>query len=132
MRIIAWLTLAAAGCAGPAPPPAPPPPAATAPEPVAPAAPPEKEPVKTGSDCCTAEAQCGGGVCHLFIKNGCDQAHSCDASMTTTCKSGTDMMEATRRKRDTFAAKTEGEINLVGECTSGEVIQTAIKSVECK
>ena len=119
------------GCAGAPPPPAPapapaPPPKAAAPEP------PAKEPVATGSDCAKAEAQCDGGECVLFIKNGCEQAISCDATMTTTCKSSTDMIEAARRKRVTFAARTDGEIRLVGDCASGEILRTAVQSILCK
>jgi hypothetical protein len=71
-------------------------------------------------------------LCVLFIANGCDAAISCDAAMATTCKSGTEMVEATRRKRDTFAAKTDGEITLKGECPSGEILATAVKSIACK
>lgn len=120
------------GCASaPPPPPSPPPPALAPPKPVAPE-PPVKEPVETGSACATGEAQCDGGECVLFIKNGCEQAVSCDATMTTTCKSSTEMIEAARRKRATFAAKTEGEIKLVGDCASGEILRTAVKSISCK
>ncbi len=68
----------------------------------------------------------------LFVKNGCEQATSCDATMTTTCKSSTDMIEAARRKRVTFAAKTDGEIRLVGDCTTGEILRTAVQSIVCK
>src|SRR5512132_771992 len=119
------------GCAGAPPPPAPapapaPPSKAAAPEP------PAKEPVATGSDCATAEAQCDGGECVLSIKNGCEQAVSCDATMTTTCKSSTDMIEAARRKRVTFAAGTDGEIRLVGDCVSGQILRTAVQSIVCK
>ena len=119
------------GCASAPPPPAPapppaPPPKAAAPEPA------PKEPLATGSDCLTAVAQCDGGECILTIKNGCEQALSCDATMTTTCKSSTDMIEAARRKRVTFAAKTDGEIRLVGDCASGEILRTAMQSIVCK
>jgi hypothetical protein len=118
------------GCAGAPPPPAlapaPAPPKAAAPEP------PAKEPLATGSDCVHAEAQCDGGECVLSIKNGCEQAISCDATMTTTCKSSTDMIEAARRKRVTFAARTDGEIRLVGDCAGGEILRTAVQSILCK
>ena len=121
------------GCAG-APPPPPtaaaltaPPAKSTAAEPAA------KEAIDTGTACVKAESQCDGGECVLSIKNGCDQAASCDAAMTTTCKSPVgEMVEAARRKRQTFAAKTEGEIRLVGDCQGGEILRTAMKSIACK
>jgi len=91
-----------------------------------------KEPVETGNDCVKAEAQCDGGECVLSIKNDCAQAVSCDATMTTTCKAATDMMEAARRKRETYPAKSDGELRLVGNCSSGEVVRTAMKSLSCK
>ena len=119
------------GCASAPPPPAPAPPPAPPPKAAAPE-PPAKEPLATGSDCLTAVAQCDGGECVLTIKNGCEQALSCDATMTTTCKSSTDMIEAARRKRVTFAAKTDGEIRLVGDCASGEILRTAVRSIVCK
>jgi hypothetical protein len=121
------------GCAGAPPPPAPaaappaPPAKPTAAEPAA------KESIETGSACVKAESQCDGGECVLSIKNGCDQAASCDAAMTTSCKSPVgEMVEAARRKRQTFAAGTEGEIRLVGDCQGGEILRTAMKSIVCK
>jgi len=118
------------GCAGaPAPPPAAP--IAPAPSPP-PAAPPAKEPLETGNACVEGESQCDGGECVLSIKNECEQAISCDATMTTTCRSGTEMIEAARRKRVTFASKTAGEIRLVGDCASGTILRTAMKSIACK
>jgi hypothetical protein len=127
------LLAALLGCGG-APPPPPPAPAAVAPKEPAPAVAeaPAKEPIETGSDCAKAESQCGGGACMLFVKNGCDQAVSCDATMTTTCRAGTEMVEAARRKRETFAGKTEGEISLQGDCQGGEILRTAVKSIACK
>jgi hypothetical protein len=129
----AFAALFLLGCGAAPPPPAPAalPPAqtakATAPEPAA------KEPIETGSECVKAESQCDGGECVLSIKNGCDQAASCDAAMTTTCKSPVgEMVEAARRKRQTFAAKTDGEIRLVGDCQGGEILRTAMKSITCK
>lgn len=80
-----------------------------------------------------AESQCDGGECVLTIKNDCVQAASCDAAMTTTCKSPVgEMVEAARRKRQTFAAQTAGEIRLVGDCQGGEILRTAMKSIACK
>ncbi len=121
------------GCAGAPPPlaPAAPPPAqpakTTASEPAA------KEPIETDRACVKAESQCDGGECVLSIKNDCDQAASCDAAMTTTCKSPVgEMVEAARRKRQTFAARTAGEIRLVGDCQGGEILRTAMKSIACK
>jgi hypothetical protein len=120
------------GCAGAPAPPAPAPPAAP-PTKAAPAEPAAKEPIDTGSACVKAEVVCDGGECVLAIKNGCDQAASCDAAMTTTCKSPVgEMVEAARRKRQTFAAKTDGEIRLVGDCQGGTILRTAMKSIECK
>ena len=118
------------GCGSAPPPPAP---AAAQPAKATAAEPAAKEPLDTGSDCVKAESQCDGGECVLSIKNGCDQAASCDAAMTTTCKSPVgEMVEAARRKRQTFAAKTEGEIRLVGDCQGGEILRTAMKSIACK
>jgi hypothetical protein len=121
------------GCGGAQPTPGP----ATATEPAPPpkaaaSGPAAKEPVETGNECVKAEAQCEGGECVLFIKNGCEQPVSCDATMTVTCKANTDMMEAARRKRETYPAKSDGELRLVGNCESGEVLRTAMKSLACK
>ena len=120
------------GCASAPPPPPAPAPAPPSPSKAAAPEPPAKEPVETGSACATAEAQCDGGECVIFVKNGCEQSISCDATMTTTCKSSTEMIEAARRKRETFAAKTDEEIRLVGDCASGEILRTAVKSIACK
>jgi hypothetical protein len=131
LRLVACTALL--GCAGAPPPPAPAPPAPEPPAKTTPAAPAAKEPIETGSDCVKAESQCDGGECVLTIKNGCDQAASCDAAMTTTCKSPVgEMVEAARRKRQTFAAKTDGEIRLVGDCQGGTILRTAMKSIVCK
>src|ERR1700749_4047514 len=86
------------GCAGAPPPPAAAPAAPAAPAKAPAAAPPAKEPLETGSPCLKGESLCDGGECVLSIKNGCEQALSCDATMTTTCKSGEQMIEAARRK----------------------------------
>jgi len=121
------------GCGGAQPTPGPATEAASAPPPKAAASgSAAKEPVETGNDCVKAEAQCEGGECVLSIKNDCAQAVSCDATMTTTCKAATDMMEAARRKRETYPAKSDGELRLVGNCSSGEVLRTAMKSLSCK
>ena len=121
------------GCAGAPPPPAPVAPQPSQPAKTAVAEPAAKEAIDTGSECVKAESQCDGGECVLSIKNGCDQAASCDAAMTTTCKSPVgEMVEAARRKRQTFAAKTDGEIRLVGDCQGGEILRTAMKSIACK
>jgi hypothetical protein len=127
--LFAVVSLLACGGAPPPPPPAPSAPAPTA-QPAA--APPAKEPLETGNACVKGESQCEGGECVLSIKNDCEQAISCDATMTTTCRAGTEMIEAARRKRVTFAAKTEGKIQLVGDCTSGAILRTAMKSIACK
>ena len=121
------LSLLLSGCSAP-----PPPPPAPAPKPAAPPAPPAKEPIESGNACVKVEAQCGGSVCLLFIKNDCDTAVSCDATMTTTCRQGESMVESARRKRDTFAAKTSGELSLQGECGGGQILATAMKSLACK
>lgn len=129
-RILFAGALGLSGCAAPPPPAVPP--VAAPPVPEAAPAPPEKEAVATGSDCAKAQAQCGGGVCVLSIDNACAQAVSCDATMVTTCKSGHEMVEAARRKRETFAAGTAGEISLQGNCPSGEILRTAVQSIACK
>lgn len=132
------IVLLAAGAAGSslacASPPPPPPAAPSTPAPTAQpaAAPAAKEPLDTGNACVKGESQCDGGECVLSIKNGCDQAISCDATMTTTCRADTEMIEAARRKRVTFAAKTDGEIRLVGDCARGVILRTAMKSIACK
>jgi len=123
----------AAGC-GPAP--APPPPAAppaptAAPAPEAPA-PPAKEKVDVGQECVHAEVECEGGVCTATLKNDCDQAVTCDLAITTTCKANTTMLEAAGRKRDTFAAKSDGELKVGAKCNEGDVVRTAMKSMSCK
>ena len=121
------------GCASAPPPPAPVVTPPASPAPATKLEPAVKEPIETGSECVKAESQCDGGECVLTIKNGCDQAASCDAAMTTTCKSPVgEMVEAARRKRVTFAAKTDGEIRLVGDCEGGQILRTAMKSIACK
>ena len=132
LLVSAGVFVALPGCAG-APPPPTGPKADPAPPPKAAATvPATKETLETGSPCLKGESLCDGGECVLSIKNGCDQALSCDATMTTTCKSGAEMIEAARRKRVTFAAGTDGEIRLVGDCASGQILRTAVKSVLCK
>jgi hypothetical protein len=95
-------------------------------------APAAKEPLETGNPCVKGESRCDGGECVLSIKNGCEQAISCDATMTTTCRADTEMIEAARRKRVTFAAKSDGEIRLVGDCARGVILRTAMTSIACK
>lgn len=126
------LALGMVGCGGAPPPPAPKAEPVAAAAPPAPPEPPSKEPIDTGSECAKAEAQCGGGACLLTVDNACDQAVSCDATMVTTCKSGTSMVEAARRKRETYAAKSQGELSLQGNCPDGEILATAMKSLACK
>jgi hypothetical protein len=124
---------ALSACAGaPAPPPPPPAPSAAAPPAKPTAAPAVKDPLETGNACVKGESTCEGGECVLSIKNACDQAVSCDATMTTTCRADMEMIEAARRKRVTFAAKTDGEIRLVGDCARGAILRTAMKSIACK
>lgn len=97
-----------------------------------PPAPPMKDQLATGTDCLKAESECTGGVCNIAIKNTCDRAVSCDASMVTTCKSGTTLIEGGRRKRDTFAAGTDGTLSLHGDCAEGTILATRMKSIACK
>jgi hypothetical protein len=93
---------------------------------------PEKETVQTGEDCVKAEAQCGGGLCTADLKNDCDQAVTCDVAITNTCQSGTAMVEAKGRKRDTVAAKSTGRIQVEARCNEGEILHTELKSMICK
>ena len=133
-RAIIAVLVVCSGC-GPAPAPAKPPetppaaPAATEPE--APA-PPSKEDLQTGKDCVKAQSECSGGVCTATLKNDCEQAVTCDLAITTTCKSGTTMLEAAGRKRDTFAAKSDGELKVGAKCNEGDVVRTDVKSMSCK
>ena len=132
LLVCSGVFVALVGCAGAPPPPAGPKAEPALPPKAAAAVPAAKEPLETGSTCLKGESLCDGGECVLWIKNGCDQALSCDATMTTTCKSGAEMIEAARRKRVTFAAGTDGDIRLVGDCASGQILRTAVKSILCR
>ena len=119
-----------AACSPPPPPRPPPPPPAPAAPPEPP--PPTKESVATGKDCATAEAECAGGACVVEIKNGCDQPITCDLFLVASCQAQMEMVEARARKRDTFAAKTDGALSLEAKCTEGRVIHTEVKELLCK
>lgn len=123
--------LAAAGCSAAPPPPPPTPPAPPPAQPEAPT-PAEKEPVDAGNECIKATAECGGGVCSVAVKNTCEQAATCNVAIVTTCQSGTAMVEAAGRGRDTFAGNSEGQLNVKAACNEGEVRHTAVKSMSCK
>jgi hypothetical protein len=129
--------LLAASCGGAPPPPplADPAPgpvedddAAEAAEPAAPV----KEPVSAGKDCVKAEAECGGGVCLVTLKNGCEQPVTCDLFVTAICQAKTDRVEARARKRDTFAAKTDGPMSAEAKCSDGNVIHTEVQELRCE
>lgn len=121
------------GCAS-APPPPPPAPAAPAPVEAVPdePAPIEKVPVETGRDCATAVAECGGGVCLITMKNGCEVPITCDLFISASCRANTTMVEARARKRDTFAPKTDGEMSAEAKCTDGDVIHTEVQELRCE
>jgi hypothetical protein len=131
-RAIVMASLAAllGACSPPPPPPKPPepPPApvdTTPPEPV-------KVPLTCGLECVKSEAECDGGVCKLTIKNSCEQPVTLDLFIVASCKSGTAMVEAKARKRETFAAKTDGEMALAANCSEGEVVLTEAKELLCQ
>jgi hypothetical protein len=133
---LAFVLLACCGGSAGEPPSAPTAPSATSsPEVAAPPAAPApaaKEPVETGKDCAKAVADCGGGVCTVTLKNGCAQAITCDLAVGSTCKARENMLEAAGRKRDTFAAQSEGELVVGAKCTEGDVLSTSVKSLSCK
>jgi len=115
------------------PPPPPPKPPAPPPTPVDTTPP---EPVKVQLtctlECLKAEAECDGGVCKVAVKNGCEQPVTLDLFIVSSCKSGTAMVEAKARKRETFAAKTDGEMAVAANCSEGEVVLTEAKELLCQ
>ena len=105
---------------------------ATAEPPPPPPGPPEPEKVETGHDCATAEAVCDGGVCTMKFKNGCEKPLTCDAFMGLRCQAGTDIIEAKGRGQKTFPAKTDGELHVTANCTTGSIVQSSITDLTCK
>ena len=83
-------------------------------------------------ECAKPEAECAGGSCNVTIKNACEQPITCDLFMVASCKSGSTMVEAKARKRETFAAKTDGEMSLAANCAEGEVVHTEAKELQCQ
>ena len=128
---LAFATLAAlvGACSPPPPPPKPPPPPppidTTPVEPV-------KEALACNLECAKADALCAGGVCNITLKNSCEQPITCDLFIVANCRSGSDLVEAKARKRETFAAKTDGEMSLAANCAQGEVVRTEAKELQCK
>ncbi len=54
------------------------------------------------------------------------------AAATATCKTDAEMVEATGRGRDTFAAKTKGKLTVAAmDCTRGVVMTTHLKEMHC-
>jgi hypothetical protein len=102
--------------------------AAEAAEPEAPV----KEPVEAGLNCVKAEAECGGGVCLVTMKNGCEVPITCDLAVTAVCQAKTDRVEARARKRDTFAPKTDGAMSAEARCSEGDVIHTELQALRCE
>ena len=105
---------------------------ATAEPPPAPMGPPEPEKVETGHDCATAEAVCDGAVCTVKFKNGCEKPLTCDAFMGLRCQAGTDIIEAKGREKKTFPAKSEGDLHVTANCTTGSIVQSSITDLTCK
>lgn len=105
---------------------------ATAPVIEAPPLPPEPEPVETGQACAKATVLCGGGACELKLKNDCDAPLTCDAFMLVRCKAANDFIEASGRGRETFPAKTEGQVTVDADCTMGSIVQTSFSELKCK
>ena len=128
--MIAALAALLGACGPPPPPPLPP---APPPAPVE-VKPPEpvKGPLACNLECAKPEAECDGGVCKVTIKNSCEQPITCDLFITASCKSGTAMVEAKARKRETFAPKTDGEMALAANCTEGEIVLTEAKELQCQ
>ena len=94
--------------------------------------PPEPEKVETGHDCATAEAVCDGAVCTVKFKNGCEKPLTCDAFMGLRCQAGTDIIEAKGREKKTFPAKSEGDLHVTANCTTGSIVQSSITDLTCK
>lgn len=97
-----------------------------------PPGPPEPEKIATGHECATAEALCDGAVCTLKLKNGCDNALTCEASMVLRCQAGTDIIEASARGRQTFAQKSDADLHMTANCTTGSIVQSSVTDLKCK
>jgi hypothetical protein len=91
-----------------------------------------KAPLKTPKPCLTGESSCGGGVCDLVVKNGCDGPLTCDVSITSACKTNTGFGQASGRKRATFAAKADDKMNLAAYCVDGDVVRTEVADIKCQ
>jgi hypothetical protein len=105
---------------------------AVAPEPEPPSEPAPPEPVETGHACATATSECGGGSCTVKLKNDCEAPLTCDAFMMLRCRTPTELVEAKGRERQTFPAKTPGELSVSTTCTMGDPVQTTFTELKCK
>lgn len=123
------------GCSAPPPPevkePAAPEATATARPEVGPEAIP-KEAVESGMDCAKAEAQCGGGVCAVTMKNGCDKAVTCDFSILTVCQAETDLVQAKAKRRETFASGAKESVSIAADCAANRIVSTKVSALVCK
>ncbi len=97
-----------------------------------PPGPPEPEKVETGHACASASAVCDGAVCTLKLKNECEAALTCNASMLLRCQAGTDVIEARARGGKTFPQKSEAELHLSANCTTGAIVQSNVSELTCK
>lgn len=129
---IACFILGLSASCSPPPPVVAPEPSAAAPVVETPPLPPEPEPVETGQACAKATVLCGGGACELKLKNECDAPLTCDAFMLVRCKAANDFIEASGRGRETFPAKTEGQVTVDANCTMGTIVQTSFSELKCK
>jgi hypothetical protein len=121
------------GCSPRAEPVEPEAPSATAaPEPEPPPGPAEPETVDTGHACASSKATCGGGACTLELKNDCETPLTCEAAILLRCRTPTELVEAHGRGRQTFPAKTPGELVITANCTMGDLVQTSFQSLACK
>lgn len=88
--------------------------------------------METGHACASASAVCDGAVCTLKLKNECEAALTCNASMLLRCQAGTDVIEARARGGKTFPQKSEAELHLSANCTTGAIVQSNVSELTCK
>jgi len=90
------------------------------------------EPLETGNDCVTAEAECEGGMCTAKLQNDCEVPVTCELNVLVMCRGGTDTGEARGKGRDTFPAGADGELQAAGDCEGRAGAGTIPENMSCR
>jgi hypothetical protein len=88
--------------------------------------------METGMACATAQGRCGGGVCNVSIKNGCEATVRCELEISAQCETQSGTAEAGGKERDSFAAGTSGDLGARATCADGRVTRTEVRKLLCK